>query len=138
MSTDDPTQQIPTGASPVDATRSFDTQPFATPPGATSWPSDTPAVNLVKDGPEEPVAPGSARAPEASDAGAPAVETERARLRVGTVVWGLVIAAIGAGFLAVALGATLDLQLAMIALLGFAGVAMLVGSVVGGLRRPRR
>ena len=56
--------------------------------------------------------------------------------RVGTVVWGLVVAAVGVGLLSVAWGANLDAELALIVLLGAAGVALLVGSLVG-LRRSR-
>ncbi len=60
------------------------------------------------------------------------------RLRVGTVVWGLVIAAIGVGLLAWAAGFAIDLQLAMIVLLAAAGTALLVGSIVSGARNARR
>ncbi len=56
--------------------------------------------------------------------------------RVGTVVWGLVVAAVGVGLLSVAWGANLDAELALIVLLGVAGAALLVGSLVG-LRRSR-
>lgn len=56
--------------------------------------------------------------------------------RVGTVVWGIVIAAVGIGLLSIAWGANLDAELALIVLLGVAGVALLVGSLVG-LRRSR-
>ena len=57
-------------------------------------------------------------------------------LRVGTVVWGLVVMAVGVGLLSVAWGAHLDTELAFIVLLGAAGVALLVGSLVG-MRRSR-
>ena len=66
----------------------------------------------------------------------PAVEPRR--LRVGTVVWGLVIAACGLGVLAWAGGARIDLQLALIILLAGAGLALLVGSLVSGARNARR
>ncbi|WP_421734633.1 hypothetical protein [Cellulomonas sp.] len=66
------------------------------------------------------------------------VVTPRRRLRVGTVVWGLVIAAIGVGLLAWAAGVEIDLQLAMIVLLAVAGTALLVGSIVSGARNARR
>lgn len=56
-------------------------------------------------------------------------------VRVGTTVWGLVIAAIGVGLLAATLGYTFDVELALIALVGTAGVALLVGTVVTALRR---
>ncbi|GHS85103.1 hypothetical protein AGMMS50218_01770 [Actinomycetota bacterium] len=60
------------------------------------------------------------------------------RLRVGTVVWGLVIATVGIGLLALAAGATIDVQLAFIVLLGAAGLALLGGSLVAGLRHRDR
>ncbi|KQS99620.1 hypothetical protein [Cellulomonas sp. Leaf395] len=66
------------------------------------------------------------------------VDPPRRRLRVGTVVWGLVIAAIGVGLLAWAAGFAIDLQLAMIVLLAVAGTALLVGSIVSGARAARR
>jgi hypothetical protein len=65
-------------------------------------------------------------------------ELPRRRLRVGTVVWGLVIAAIGVGLLAWAAGVAIDLQLAMIVLLAVAGTALLVGSILSGARNARR
>lgn len=61
---------------------------------------------------------------------------ERAGVRVGTVVWGLVVVALGVGLLAIAWGAHLDAELAFIVLLAAAGVALLVGSLVG-MRRSR-
>ncbi len=67
----------------------------------------------------------------------PAVSAEpapRARLRVGTVVWGLVITAIGIMVLATASGASFDLGLVMIGLIGFAGIALLIGSIASGIR----
>jgi hypothetical protein len=57
--------------------------------------------------------------------------------RVATVVWGLVLVALGAGVVAVAGGAHLDVGLAAIVVLAGAGVALLVGSLVAGLRRDR-
>ena len=67
------------------------------------------------------------------------VEAPRRRLRVGTVVWGLVIAAIGVGLLAWAAGFSIDVQLAIIVLLAVAGTALLVvGSILSGARNARR
>jgi len=62
----------------------------------------------------------------------------RRRLRVGTVVWGLVIAAFGLGVVAWASGARIDLQLAMIVLLAVAGTALLVGSILSATRNAHR
>lgn len=60
--------------------------------------------------------------------------------RVGTVVWGLVVIALGAGVIALATGSTIDLGLAAIVLLAGAGLALLIGSLAAGLRvnRPPR
>ncbi|RPF22782.1 hypothetical protein [Myceligenerans xiligouense] len=55
--------------------------------------------------------------------------------RVGTVVWGLVVLAIGLGILAAAAGARIDVSLAAILLLGGAGVALVAGSIVSSFRR---
>lgn len=64
----------------------------------------------------------------------PTTPVERPRLRVSTAVWGLVIAAIGVGILALVAGAVFDLQLALIALLAVAGAAMLGGSIAAAAR----
>jgi hypothetical protein len=64
------------------------------------------------------------------------VAAPRQTLRVGTVVWGLMVAAVGVGLLSLAWGAHLDAQLALIILLGAGGTALLVGSLVG-MRRSR-
>lgn len=74
-------------------------------------------------------------------AGAPAVDVTpaappRAGVRVGTLVWGLAIIAVGAWLLAVVWGATIDAELALIVILGIAGVALLAGSLLG-MRRSR-
>ncbi len=64
----------------------------------------------------------------------PAEPAPRARLRVATVVWGLVITAIGVMVLATASGVSFDLGLVMIGLIGFAGIALLIGSIASGIR----
>ncbi len=63
--------------------------------------------------------------------------TARPSLRVGTVVWGLVVALIGAGVIAVAAGARFDVELALIGLLALAGLGLVGGSVAAGMRRRR-
>ncbi|WP_315095309.1 hypothetical protein [uncultured Cellulomonas sp.] len=73
-----------------------------------------------------------------ADAEAPVPAAPPRRLRMGTVVWGLVIAAIGVGLLAWAGGVQIDVQLAMIVLLAAAGVALLLGSIFSGARNARR
>lgn len=57
--------------------------------------------------------------------------------RVGTVVWGLILAVIGIGVIAAAAGARFDVELVSIALLALAGVGLVVGSVATSVRRRR-
>ena len=64
------------------------------------------------------------------------VTTERGP-RVSTVVWGLVVTALGVVVLATAGGARIDLGLAAIVLLAGAGVALLIGSLAAAGRRGR-
>ncbi len=133
MSTPDerPTRPLPAdhapddpGTAPLEDTMSTppDTGPgaeYPTAPSATPVPpTATPAAAPVG---ATPVAP--ARPPRG--------------MRVGTMVWGLVLAAIGAGVLAWALGATFDVELAFIFLVAAAGVLLLAGSVATTLRRRR-
>lgn len=77
-----------------------------------------------------------------TEAGSPHVEettaTDGPRVRVGTVVWGLVIAIVGVGVLALASGYEFDIELAFIGLVTLAGVALLVGSLINGARRRGR
>ncbi|MDQ0372997.1 hypothetical protein [Cellulomonas humilata] len=105
---------------------------YTSPIGALYAPTDRP-----DPAPADRVAPDPVAAPAPVVEPAPA-DPPRRRLRVGTVVWGLVIAAIGVGLLAWAAGFAIDLQLAMIILLAVAGTALLVGSIVSGARAARR
>ncbi|MCB2176252.1 MAG: hypothetical protein KQH57_10630 [Actinomycetales bacterium] len=65
---------------------------------------------------------------------APAATPDR-RPRVATVVWGLVVLAVALGLMALGNGLVFDVQLAVILLVAGAGVALLVGSLVGARRR---
>ena len=62
---------------------------------------------------------------------------ERQGIRVGTVVWGLVVAAVGLGLVAFASGVVFDVELAFIILVAAAGVALLAGTLLGARRRGR-
>lgn len=67
----------------------------------------------------------------------PVVPVAPARLRVGTVVWGLILAIVGIGVTAIGAGAAVDLQAGIIVLLVVAGVALLGGALVAARRsRP--
>jgi hypothetical protein len=82
------------------------------------------------------ILPGEVRDdPAPTPAQAPAAGSRRRRVRVGTVVWGLVVAVCGVLALAVAGGAHIDGGTVAIAVLGGAGLALVVGSVITGVRR---
>ncbi|ACV08317.1 hypothetical protein [Jonesia denitrificans] len=60
------------------------------------------------------------------------------RVRLTTIVWGILLIAVGGGAIAVALGAHIDAQLGLIALLGLTGVLLVGVSLVRTLRsRPQ-
>lgn len=131
MTPDDerPTQPLHTdapddpGTAPLEDTM---TTPADTGPGATMPLPTTPAT------------PAPAATAPAAPAPAPVAAPRPQRsMRVGTMVWGLVLAAIGAGVLAWALGVSFDVELAFIVLVAAAGVLLLVGSVATTWRRRR-
>ncbi len=106
-------------------------------PGATATdapPSPAPEPVRATPVPAVPVPPSTAAQPPAPRPPTPAGP----ELRVGTVVWGLVVAVVGIGIISFAWGARIDGGLALIVLLAGAGVALLVGSLVVGARRPGR
>lgn len=95
----------------------------------TSYPS----VTAQGAAPEAAPATGTGTAPSVAS---PAHESPRRRgARMGTVVWGILLAAIGAGIVARGLGVDFDVELALIIVLSVMGGALLVGSVVAGIRR---
>ncbi|GGC17075.1 hypothetical protein [Cellulomonas carbonis] len=71
----------------------------------------------------------------ASSAAPAATPAPERGVRVGTVVWGLVVAAVGVGLAALAAGVVFDVQLAFIVLVALAGVGLVIGSVVSAGRR---
>ncbi|AEI11429.1 hypothetical protein [Cellulomonas gilvus] len=96
----------------------------------------------VTPGPDLTKRPSSTPSPEPAAAPAAATADDEARPprstpRVGTVVWGLVLAVLGLGVLAWAGGYRIDVGLATILLVAGAGVALLVGSIVSGARSRR-
>ncbi|ROS79002.1 hypothetical protein [Cellulomonas sp. PhB143] len=108
-----------------------ETEPLAgaTPDGAAGAPAS---------GPWTEPAPAPAADATRADGPAPREHTERRAISVATVVWGLVLALVGAMVLALAGGADVDLDLAVIVVLAAGGLALLVGSVVAGVRRSGR
>lgn len=86
-----------------------------------------PTVSYVSGASQTPARPIIASPPEDAP--------RRRGARMGTVVWGILLAAIGAGIVARGLGVQFDVELALIIVLCVMGGALLVGSVVAGIRR---
>lgn len=61
--------------------------------------------------------------------------TTRREHRPSTIIWGFVVAVVGAGVLARALGAEFDNDLALIVVLGAAGIALLLASIFSAVAR---
>ncbi|KRD35502.1 hypothetical protein ASE27_15415 [Oerskovia sp. Root918] len=137
-----PTQALPVWEAAPTHTQAYPVQdapvtpepvvPAAAAPAAASAP--TPAV--------DPAAQWNTTAQQkanlAPSSTVPGEDPRNRGLRVGTVVWGFIIVAVGAGILALALGATYDLDVALIALLSVAGLVLVVGSIVSSSRRSAR
>jgi hypothetical protein len=120
---------------PLDLGAPADAQPTIEPNPASTTPAYTTDFVL----PPAPAAATTATTPdltEANQAVAPAVPGRPAP-RVGTVVWGLILAVIGVGVIAAAAGARFDVELVSITLLALAGVGLLVGSIATSMRRRR-
>ena len=101
----------------------------------------TPGTTAPAAGPEtgaaqqHPAAAGPAAAqPTGQDQPAAQAAAKRGP-RVGTAVWGLIVIAVGLGILAVSAGVIFDLGVALIVLLGAAGVILVAGSVISSVRR---
>jgi len=105
-----------------------------------------PLAALRDPAPEVPATPG-ATAPASAPAQAQPTQAQPVQQaqptkaatkrgpRVGTAVWGLIVIAVGLGILAVSAGVMFDVGVALILLLGAAGVILVVGSVVSSIRR---
>jgi hypothetical protein len=57
--------------------------------------------------------------------------------RVGTIVWGLIVALVGLSVLALSVGWTVDIGLAVIILLIAGGFALVIGALAGVVRSRR-
>lgn len=122
MSTPDdrPTRPLPTDPDDPGTTQE-DTMSTANDPGATPG-----ADTATADAAPTTTSTATTAAP---------VTPARRGMRVGTVVWGLVLATIGAGVLAWAIGLSFDVELAVIVLVAAAGVLLLAGSLATVWRR---
>ncbi|MFF2624108.1 hypothetical protein [Oerskovia jenensis] len=139
-----PTRALPVGEPAPTHTQAYPVQdapvepePVVTPAPAPAAPAQGPAPAPLVD----PAAQWNATAQQKAQAAGSSAAGDDPRnrgLRVGTVVWGFVIVAVGAGILALALGATYDLDLALIALLSVAGLVLVVSSIVSSSRRSAR
>lgn len=67
----------------------------------------------------------------------PSTEKKHA-IRVGTIVWGAFFVAAAVLIIAVSTGAQIDAELTLIIGLAVAGLALVIGSILAGLRRNRR
>jgi hypothetical protein len=129
MSTDDTTPLARSADDTTPIARPTDaTSPVAGPTDATARLDDPALGTPVAGSPHGTAEPTSAPEP------APA---RHGGLRVGTVVWGLVLALVGIGVTAIGAGASLDVQAAIIVLLVVAGTALLAGAVVTARRASR-
>ncbi|MCF4122686.1 hypothetical protein L1785_17035 [Antribacter sp. KLBMP9083] len=135
---DDPdrTEQLPAGASQETPAAPQDEptrpEPLLTEPvAAVAAPSATQPVTPA------PVTPAPAPAPAHATVlpTVPPVTEPRRGPRVGAVVWGLVVVVLGIGILVSIAGFRIDTGLAAILVLGAAGLALVVGSLVTSLRR---
>ncbi|NLE71800.1 MAG: hypothetical protein GX609_06850 [Actinomycetales bacterium] len=144
MATDRGPDRSPDTPDTPDQTDDRPTEPLTSAPddpGAqedTVTPTDTGptrATETTDAGPTPAASPGTPAATATAPAPAPAPAPRG--MRVGTIVWGLVLAAIGAGVLAWAIGVSFDVELAFIVLIAAAGVLLLVGSLATMVRRRR-
>jgi|GEM_PF-4898358 len=132
-----PTEPV-TGPHPAADAAADPTTPTArTSPEPGSAPSAAARISLDKgadrQASEDPAV--AAASPAATPApGYPPRRPVSTRLRVGTAVWGLMLAAAGVWIIAWAGGARIDAGLALIVLLAGGGAALLVGSIVAGSR----
>lgn len=129
---DGDTRVLPGEESGVDSLWSLD-RPDDVAPDAAPATAPAPAASAA---PEPPLTSAYPASPEPA-APQPARSGRRA-VRVGTVVWGLVVAFCGVLALTVAGGASIDGGTVAIGVLAGAGVALVLGSIVTGVRRRDR
>lgn len=122
--------QRPPGANGPEST------PTTTAPSASSTSSMSSATRHADDDAPWSVPAGTSSGTPGT---APATTTARPEIargvRVGTIVWGLVVIVAGALLAAAAAGVVFDVQLAVIVTVALAGIALVVGSVVSAGRR---
>lgn len=134
MSADDRPTDPTDPTDPMDSTESIDLEAGDTNTRPMNHSEDTMTTPTTAGAPPTAPAPPAGTTTTIHDPG-PAPVAPRRGVRVGTIVWGLVIAAIGAGILAYALDVTFDAQLASIIVIFAAGALLLIGSIATSRRR---
>ena len=139
------TQQVPEGPASEESAPEGEVHPAYGAAAARVQAEAEPAATTVQDAPASNPQTGStqgtrpARPAPSTQPAQPAQPAAQAAAkrgpRVGTTVWGLIVIAVGLGILAVSAGVMFDLGVALIVLLGAAGVILVVGSVVSSIRR---
>lgn len=122
----------PDDADPLAPLRAPEPQAPATPVAATSASGTQPGPQKQPHETQPQVAQLTLPTQPAHPAAQPAAKRGP---RVGTAVWGLIVIAVGLGILAVSAGVVFDLGVALIVLLGAAGVILVAGSVISSVRR---
>lgn len=118
---------------PTDSTESIDLEAGDTDTRPMNHSEDTMTIPTTAGAP--PTVPATPADTTTFHDPGPAPVAPRRGVRVGTIVWGLVIAAIGVGILAYALDVTFDAQLASIIVIFAAGALLLIGSIATSRRR---
>ncbi|MDR3202464.1 MAG: hypothetical protein LBT54_04960 [Bifidobacteriaceae bacterium] len=112
----------------VDGTESAATAPAATAPIAPAEPAAT--APLPASPPAAPV-PVPAALPEPPLTAPPGYGGERRGVRIGTIVWGVIVVLVGLAIGSLALGLAVDLGLAAIVVLVLGGLALVAGALIG-------
>jgi hypothetical protein len=117
-----------------DAPARDDSDPLATLRDPAPEAPATPGATAPASAPAQPTQAQPVHQGRAAQA-RPTQATTKRGPRVGTAVWGLIVIAVGLGILAVSAGVMFDVGVALILLLGAAGVILVVGSVISSIRR---
>ncbi|MDR1799414.1 MAG: hypothetical protein LBR19_05980 [Bifidobacteriaceae bacterium] len=119
-------------------------EPAPEPPGpapaATGWGAGAPSTGAVPPPyqPQPGAAPaGPAPAPYLVTQAPPPPAPVKTGPRLGAIIWGFIVIALGLWAIAVAKGFMIDGQLALIVMLGGAGAALIVSALIAATKRSR-
>ncbi|MDR1392680.1 MAG: hypothetical protein LBJ62_01725 [Bifidobacteriaceae bacterium] len=108
---------------------------------AQARPAGAPTVSGPTAGPVQPQRPGTSQPGATPAGGQPLVDPRPAPIkrgvRPGVVVWGLIIVLLGVWGIVASSGLHLSAELALVVLLGLAGLTLVVSALVAAIRRPR-